>query len=156
MKDDRYVLFTGTPCEISGLKQYLKNDYEKLFLCDILCHSNPSPKIFKLYIRNLEKLKNKKVKTILFRSKENGWRNQTPIIVYNDNSREEENTYYKAFVSEMINRPSCNECKFASKRRISDITIGDFWGIEKIFTNVQTSKGVSLITINSKKRRKNI
>ena len=148
---DRYVLFTGTACQISGLKKFLEKDYEKLILCDILCHANPSPKVFKLYIENIENIKHKKVKNILFRSKENGWRNQTPIIVYEDGSKSEEKSYFNAFVNEMINRPSCYNCKFASKRRITDFTIGDFWGIEKVAPEINTENGVSLISVNTPK-----
>ena len=154
LNNDRYVLFTGTACQISGLKKFLGKDYEKLILCDILCHANPSPKVYKLYIKNLEKISKKKVKNILFRSKENGWRNQTPIIEYEDGSKVEENSYFNAFVNEMINRPSCYNCQFASKRRITDFTIGDFWGIEKVAPEIDTTNGVSLININSVKGNK--
>ncbi len=154
LENGRYVLFTGTACQISGLKKYLGKEYEKLILCDILCHANPSPKVFEMYIKNLEKTKNKKVKTVWFRSKENGWKNQTPIIEYEDGEKEEENTYFIAFVCEMINRPSCYSCQFASKRRISDFTIGDFWGIEKVLPEIETTNGVSLLNVNSQKGRK--
>ncbi|MBE5805386.1 MAG: (4Fe-4S)-binding protein [Clostridiales bacterium] len=151
LDEDRYVLFTGTACQISGLKMYLSKNYEKLILCDILCHANPSPKVFKYYIKNLEIIKGKKVKNISFRSKENGWRNQTPIIEYVDGEKEEENTYFTAFVREMINRPSCYSCKFASKRRITDFTIGDFWGYEKIMPEIDETNGISLLNVNSNK-----
>lgn len=152
LENDVYVLFTGTACQISGLNKYLgKDNNSKLITCDILCHANPSPKVFELYIKNLQKIKNKKVKTIWFRSKETGWKNQTPIIEYEDGKKEEENSYFKAFVLEMINRPSCYFCKFATKRRISDFTIGDFWGIEKVDSNVNIENGVSLLTVNSNK-----
>lgn len=151
LKNDRFVLFTGTACQISGLKKYLGKEYNKLILCDILCHANPSPKVFKLYIKNLEKIKNKKIKKVWFRSKENGWKNQTPIIEYENGEKEEENSYFTAFVNEMINRPSCYSCQFASKRRISDFTIGDFWGIEKVLPDIDISKGVSLLNVNSDK-----
>lgn len=151
LNNGRKVLFTGTACQISGLKKYLGKEYENLILCDILCHANPSPKVFKMYIKNLESIKNKKVKTVWFRSKENGWRNQIPIIEYDDGEKEEENSYFKAFVSEMINRQSCYSCQFASKRRITDFTIADFWGIEKVFPDIETKGGVSLLNVNSEK-----
>lgn len=151
LKDNRKVLFTGTACQISGLKKYLNQEYDNLILCDILCHANPSPKVFKLYIKNLEKIKNKKVKCVWFRSKENGWKNQTPIIEFEDGNKEEEDSYFKAFVYEMINRPSCYDCQFASKMRISDFTIGDFWGVEKVFQDIETEGGVSLLNVNSEK-----
>lgn len=151
LENGREVLFTGTACQISGLKKYLGKNYKNLILCDILCHANPSPKVFKLYKENLEKIENRKISNVLFRSKETGWRNQIPIIEYENNIKKQENTYFKAFVSEMINRPSCNSCKFASKRRISDFTIGDFWGIEKVNPDIDTKNGVSLLNVNSNK-----
>lgn len=147
----RKVLFTGTACQISGLKKYLGKQNDNLILCDILCHANPSPKVFELYIKNLEKIKNQKVKYVWFRSKENGWKNQTPIIEYEDGEKVEEKSYYIAFVNEIIDRPSCNSCQFASKRRVSDFTIGDFWGIEKVFPDIETTEGVSLLNVNSEK-----
>ena len=154
LKDGRVVLYTGTACQISGLKNYLGKEYDNLILCDILCHANPSPKVFKLYKENLEKKYSKKVKDIKFRSKENGWKNSTPIIEFNDNSKIEDITFYKVFVAELINRPSCTTCVFASKNRISDFTIGDFWGIEKVKPNLDFTKGVSLLMVNSEKGRK--
>ncbi len=154
LEKDLYVLFTGTACQISGLKKYLGKETKKLITCDILCHANPSPKVFEMYIKNLQKIKNKRIKTIWFRSKETGWKNQIPVIEYEDGEKEEENSYFYAFVSEMINRPSCYACKFATKRRISDFTIGDFWGIEKVDSNINIENGVSLLTVNSNKGMK--
>ena len=151
LKDGRVVLYTGTACQISGLKSYLGREYDNLILCGILCHANPSSKVFKLYKENLEKKYSKKVKDIKFRSKENGWRNQTPIIEFVDEAKIEENTFFNAFVKEMINRPSCYSCVFASKSRITDFTIADFWGIEKVKPNLDSIKGVSLLTVNTEK-----
>ena len=105
--------------------------------------------MFKLYKNNLEIKYSKKIKDIKFRSKENGWRNQTPIIEFFDNTKIEENSYYNAFVKEMINRPSCYSCVFASKSRITDFTIADFWGIENIRPNLNSKEGISLLTVNS-------
>lgn len=152
LNQDRWVLFTGTPCQCQALKTYLNKNYEKLILCEIICHSNPSQKLFNMYVKDIESKKNKKIININFRSKENGWKNQTPIIEYEDGTKEEENTYFKAFVSELIGRPSCHSCQFATIRRISDFTIGDFWGIEKVLPKKQINdKGISLVTVNSEK-----
>lgn len=151
LNNERYVLFTGTACQINGLKKFLGKEYEKLLLCDVLCLANPSPKVFKTYIENLKKIKNKDVKNVYFRTKENGWKNQTPIIEYEDGEKMEENSYFRAFEFGLINRPSCHTCQFTSKTRISDFTIGDFWGIEKIDTNINYNNGVSLLTVNSDK-----
>ncbi len=150
LKNDRYVLFTGTPCQCEGLRKYLNKSYNKLITCEIVCHANPSPKVFKLYIENLEKIKKSKVENIYFRSKENGWRNQTPIIEYEDGSKEEENSYFNAFVNEMINRPSCYDCRFCSEMRYSDFSIADFWGIEKIDDTIKDNDtGISLLNVNT-------
>lgn len=152
LKQDRYVLFTGTPCQCNALKAYLNKDYEKLILCDIVCHANPSQKVFDKYVQELEQKQNKKVKTVWFRSKENGWRNQTPIIEFEDGEKIEEYTYFKAFVSELIGRPSCHDCKFATSKRITDFSIADFWGIGKVLPEVNNDDtGISLLTVNLEK-----
>lgn len=155
LENDRYVLFTGTSCQCNALKTYLNKDYEKLILCDIICHANSSQKIFDKYKENLEEIRNKKIKTITFRGKQNGWHNAIPIIEYKDNTIEEESTYLYSFLWELINRPSCYDCKFATTKRISDFTIGDFWGIEKMMPEVEDDDtGISLLTVNSEKGKK--
>lgn len=156
LENDRWVLFTGTSCQVHALKLFLGKDYEKLILCDIICHANPSPKIFKMYLENIEKKYNKEIEKISFRTKENGWKNQTPIIQFIDGSKIEESTFLKAFICELINRPSCHACKFASFNRQSDITIGDFWKVDKVFGNseMDDDKGTSLILINTEKGKK--
>lgn len=154
LKDGRLVLFTGTPCQCNGLKGFLRKEYENLLTCEIICHANPSPKVLELYLKNIEIKKNKKVKNIYFRSKENGWHRQVPIIEFEDGSKEEEKSYYNAFVSEMINRPSCSDCRFCTSKRYSDFTIADFWGINKVDNNVKDDNtGISLLNINTKKGR---
>ena len=152
LKKDRYVLFTGTPCQCEGLRKYLKKEYQKLITCEIICHANPSPKVLKYYIDNLSTKKNSKVTNVMFRSKKNGWKNQTPIITYENGVEEEEPTYFRAFVKEMINRPSCYDCRFSSIKRFSDITIADFWGISKVDKTIENDDtGISLLNINTKK-----
>lgn len=152
LKDDRYVLFTGTPCQCQGLRSYLKNKYNKLITCEIICHANPSPLVFELYKNNIESRYSKKIKKIDFRSKENGWHNQTPIIEFDDASMIEDNSYFKSFVGEMINRPSCYDCRFCTIDRHSDFTIGDAWGINKIDQSIKDDDtGLSLFVVNTEK-----
>lgn len=148
---DRYVLFTGTPCQINGLKKYLGKEYEKLLLCDVICRANPSPKTFKMFKQNLENTNNKRVKMISFRGKRNGWESPNTLIMYEDGKEEKNNVFLNAFGADLINRPSCSKCVFVSKRRISDITIGDLWGVNEIFPSLQFKDGVSLLIINSLK-----
>lgn len=152
----RKVLFTGTSCQIQGLNIYLEHEYDNLLTMDIICHANPSPKVFQLYIKEIEKSRNKRIKNISFRTKENGWRNQTPVIEYVDGTKEEEKTFLTSFLKEMINRPVCYQCKFATENRISDITIGDFWGVEEIEPELEEKLGVSVLLVNTDKGKNTI
>jgi len=155
LKQDRYVLFSGTPCQCQGLRTYLGKEYDKLITCEIICHANPSPKVFEYYKKNLEKQKGIKVKNIYFRSKKNGWKNQTPIILYANAEEEEETYFYKGFVQELFNRPSCHNCHFCTSNRLSDFTIGDIWGIDKIDSTIKDDNtGISLFCVNTDKGNK--
>lgn len=151
LQEGRYVLFTGTPCQISGLKAYLGKDYKKLILCDVICRANPSPKVFKMYLQNLEIINGKKIKRIYFRGKETGWRNANTIIEFQDGKKIVEKVFVNAFGQDLMNRPSCSDCVFISKRRISDITIGDLWGIDILWPEIEFDHGVSLVITNSDK-----
>ena len=127
LENDCYVLFTGTPCQIQGLKSYLGEDNEKLILCEIICHANPSPKVLKMYIKNHENLEKKKVKTIYFRSK-NEKMNNNAYIEFEDGTKKKIQEYITAFSgNQLINRPSCYNCQFVDENRKADFTIGDFW-----------------------------
>ncbi len=155
LEQGKCVLFTGTPCQCAGLKAYLGGDLPGLFTCEIICHANPSPKVFRHYIKNIEKIYGKQVKDISFRSKETGWRNQVPVITFADGQKAQEASYFQAFVREMINRPSCYKCRFAGEKRYSDFTIGDFWGIETVDPTVKDDDtGISLLDVNTPKGEK--
>ena len=152
LKQDKYVLFTGTPCQCQGLRAFLKKEYNKLITCEIICHANPSPKVLEMYKMNLEKLRGQKVKQILFRSKLNGWKKPIPVIQLEDGTNFEEPSYYRAFVSELINRPSCSVCRFCGSERYSDFSIGDLWGIDKIDATIKDDDtGISLLNVNTSK-----
>ena len=148
----KLVLFTGTSCQCNGLKTFLKKDYDNLILCDVLCHANPSQKIMDLYFKEIEEYYHKKIIDVEFRAKVTGWHDQIPVIIFNDGSYLNDGSYFKAFVSELINRISCYSCAFASKNRVTDFTIGDLWGIDKILPELKDDdKGESLLLVNSKK-----
>jgi len=152
LENDRFVLFTGTPCQCHALKVYLKKDYEKLMLCDIICHANPSPKVFEKYKKELENKYQSKVSAIGFRSKENGWKNSTPVIKFENGKVIQDRIFYDAFVQELLNRPSCHSCKFSGINRTTDITMGDLWGVHKILPDLKDKDtGISFVTINSNK-----
>lgn len=151
LNNKKDVLFIGTPCQIAGLIKYLGKDYENLLTIDIICHGVPSNKMLQEYVENTT---NKKVNKVRFR---NGTDNNFAItflendkVVYKKHFRESE--YYMGFMEGMIYRENCYDCKYARKERISDITLGDFWGIgENIPFNHNIDKGVSLILCNTDK-----
>lgn len=148
------VLFTGTPCQIQGLRNFIRKDNENLVLCEIICHANPSPKVLKMYLRNNELLYGKKIKNIYFRSKDKEMNNGA-YIEFEDGFKKSAATYITAFTgAQLISRPSCNNCQFVSSNRKADFTIGDFWGIDKVFPDFNDGKGISLLTVNTEKATK--
>lgn len=151
LENGKKVLFTGTPCQTQGLKLFLNKEYVNLYTCNIICHSNPSPKVYKRYIKGLELNNKSKVIEIRFRTKENGWNNPTPIITFANGKQINENTYQKAFSRGLISRPSCSNCKFIKPQNYADITIGDFWGVSKLTDIKGYENGISLCLANTKK-----
>ncbi len=151
LQEDRQVLFTGTPCQCHGLTTYLNHDYPNLIMCDIICHANPSPKVFKKYIKALELRAGSKVKSYSFRAKSNGWDNLVPIVEYENGKKEDELTFLTAFLRAIINRPCCYSCKFIKPFNYADITLGDFWGVNKLTDIKDYKEGTSLVLLNTKK-----
>lgn len=154
------VMFSGTACQVAGLKSYLKKDYTNLICVDVVCHGVPSPKVFDKYLDSIEEENNIKVTDVNFRSKVNGW-NPFSIDVDGDNRKIisegiYDNVYMKAFLQNLILRNSCYECKFKNFKAQSDITLGDYWGIEQVHgddNKFLDNKGVSLVFINTIKGR---
>lgn len=148
------VLYSGNPCQIAGLKNYLRKDYDNLYTVEIICHGTPSPKVFGLYIEYLENLYKSKVIDFEFRNKLRGW--STPYVCIKFESGEvlleqaNKNNFNRAFLSNNIQRPCCYTCEFADlKLGVGDITIGDYWGIENQHPEMFDQKGVSVIKINN-------
>ena len=153
---NKLVLFTGTPCQVAGLKLFLKGrNTEKLILCDVLCGGNVSPLFFHDYLRHIEMNKKDRVKAVCFRTKKIGW-NEHHIRVELEHScyegaRRDNEPFFYLYLKKLIVRSSCFSCAFASTERLSDLTMGDFWGIDKIDSNINDDIGVSFLAINSKK-----
>ena len=153
--EGRKVLFSGTPCQVAGLHKFLRKSYGNLITIDFVCHGTPSPKVWKLYLDSV--LKGiKSINKIGFRSKSKGWKKFNFYLDYNKGdetisllSPASKNHYMKAFLQDIILRPSCYDCKVKDFRSQSDITIADFWGIEKVFPNMDDDKGTSLVFINT-------
>lgn len=139
------VLFIGTPCQCEGLKRFLIKDYSNLLIVDILCHSVPSPLILSEAIK-----KDNHIKNIIMRDKANGWRGSSGMKIQTESNQEIlDSTYMNLFYKGLINRPSCSKCQFTKTNRCSDITIGDYWKINKTAPTFEDRLGVSLLIANS-------
>ncbi len=150
--NDRQVLFTGTSCQIAGLKAFLGKEYEKLVCVDIICRGVPSPKVLRDYIQWMEKRKNSKATKFEFRNKSKyGWKLHVETISFDDGDKVDGNIFGQLFYGSNINRPSCYKCRYKSLKHPGDITIGDFWGITEIDSTFDDNKGVSLVLVNSEK-----
>lgn len=152
LKDGKQVLFSGTPCQIAGLKRFLRKEYENLICVDIICHGVPSPFIWQKY---LEQYNSTELSSISFRDKTNSWKRYEVVIRQGEKTliREDigKNIYMKLFLSDLCLRPSCSNCSSKSGKSKSDITIADFWGIQHLHPDFDDDKGCNLILINSKK-----
>ena len=153
LKEGRSVLYTGTPCQISGLKSFLQKDYDTLYTQDLICHGAPSPLVWKRYL--LEK--NRPVQTVSFRDKRKGWLDYSISLRYTDQIEENKSfsndLFMKGFLTNIYLRPSCYQCNAKGLRRCSDITLADFWEVEELMPELFDDKGTSLVLVHSEKGR---
>lgn len=191
LKEGRFILFSGTPCQISGLHKFLRKDYDKLLTMDFICHGVPSPGVFRTYLRDeiieiahkgdkknsvlhpcipliserdgLEENPNL-IKSISFRDKRNGWKKygftlelskasaagekNTVLLSY---KRVDKHPFLEGFLKDLYLRPSCYACPSKGLSSGSDITLGDYWGIESTLPELDDDKGISVITVNTSK-----
>jgi coenzyme F420-reducing hydrogenase beta subunit len=155
LEQGRLVLFSGTLCQIAGLKAFLHKDYPNLYLVDVVCYGVPAPEVWDAYIDSLEKKYNGKVTKVSFRDKRNGWSDYI-ISVKFDNGKEyincrSEDLYMRGFLHDCFLRPACYQCDFKGLNRASDITLGDLWGIDHIVPQLNDDKGTSLVMISSER-----
>lgn len=159
VKQGRYVLFSGTPCQVAGLKSFMKKDYPNLFCVDFVCHGVPSPIAWKAYVehRLKEDASGDTIRDINMRAKHTGWsRYQYSHLFQYESGKEcsitnSQSLFMKLFVGDYISRPSCENCKFKGYSRVSDITLGDFWGIWDIDPEMDDNKGTSVVLVQSDK-----
>lgn len=156
LKNDKKVVFSGTPCQVAGLKSFLRKEYDNLLTIDLLCHGVPSTFVFKEYKEYMERLFKGKIIDIQFRDKENKkWDKHKVTLKFNNgkvySKRGLDDAFEKGFYEGIFNRPSCHKCPFASVPRQGDFTLGDFWGIDCIKPSLYDNGGTSLLLINSKK-----
>ena len=162
VEEGRKVLFVGTPCQTAGLYSFIgKKKYDNLWMMDFICHGVPSPKIFEEYVRAEETRNKGKIISYRFRNKDHGW-SQTGLQLGTwskfSNGKEVRrypalrDPYMNGFLADLYLRPSCYNCNFKQiAKEYADITIGDFWGVNKIAKELNDNKGTSLILIHSEK-----
>ena len=153
LKNEKHVLYSGTACQIAGLKQYLREKgivfpNNHLVTVDIICHGVMSPLLWRENLNEIEKKIKGKVDSVQFRDKRFGW--ESHIETYTSNKETIRGERYTAvFYCHNGLRPSCYCCPYASIERVADITLGDAWGIKKIYPEWETSKGISLVLVNT-------
>ena len=175
LEQGRKVMFTGTPCQIAGLKNFLRKDYDNLLTVDVVCHGVPSPKVWQVYLDEIARKGGKnsvlshpivektEINHIDFRSKSIGWKKFSFALTLSKATADgekntvllssifTENPYMNAFLSNLSLRPSCYDCPAKSGKSGSDITIADFWGIEDVLPEFDDDKGISLVLSYSEK-----
>lgn len=157
LKQGKTVLYSGTPCQIDGLKNFLGKDYENLYTVDIVCHGVGSQAYFDKYM-DYARERYGKIKALRFRSKEYaGWSCGGVVVVVGTSNSEKkipysdfDNYYYSYFLSGDIYRKSCYSCKYANTNRVGDFTLGDYWGVEALNLPLQTENGCSLLLVNNR------
>jgi coenzyme F420-reducing hydrogenase beta subunit len=153
--EGKKVLFSGTPCQIGGLKSYLQKDYENLFCVDIICHGVPSPKVWQKYVDFREEAAGGKTTKIATRRKNCGWLQYSVSFAFANKTEYceifQKDLFMQAFLKNLCLRKSCYNCGFKTTNRISDITIADFWGVQNIVPEMFDDKGTSLVLLQSVK-----
>lgn len=141
-----HVMFTGTSCQIAGLKAFLRKSYSNLICVDIVCHGVPSPLVWRSYLNFLGH-----VDSVEFRDKKQfGWRAHVETFSI-EGEKKYSRIWSELFYSGNILRPVCYECPYKSIFHPGDITIADYWGIEKVVPEFDDNRGVSLVLINNEK-----
>lgn len=161
LKRNRVVIFSGTPCQVAALLRYLAKksiSTQKLITVDLICHGTPNSDIWKDYVLWIEKKYRAKLKSFTFRYSKAKWR-EYPVKATFDNGKTYVNTYYlrqytQLYLKKIMLRECCYLCKFTNLNRNSDITIGDFWGINNVMPQFPFKTGVSEVLENTEKGKR--
>lgn len=152
------VLFSGTPCQVGGLKAYLRKEYSNLITVDLICHGVPSPKVWKSYVeyRSNKDNNGQLPLNINLRSKSSGWSKYGYSVEFDYGSHKYSNVnnqdlFMKVFIGDYCLRESCSNCVFKGIHRVSDFTLGDYWGVWDQLPEMDDNKGTSLVFIHSEK-----
>ena len=156
LESGKNVLFSGCPCQIAGLRRFLGKEYESLLLVDVICHAVPSPLAWQKYLSCQENKEHAKI-TRTFSRRNCSWRKYVLSLEFVNSSdstylvNPANSSYLNAFCSELFNRKSCHACSFRGFKSGSDLTIGDFWGVEKKHVEIFDDKGVCAVICNTRR-----
>ena len=162
LKNGQKVLFSGTPCQVAGLKAFLKKDDDNLFCVDLVCHGVPSPMVWESYVRYRAERDSDGLmpESVNLRCKDSGWSRYAYSVDFTYPGgarylkRNGEDEFMQMFVGDYVLRESCGNCPEKGYDRKSDITLGDFWGIWDIDPGMDDNKGTSLLLTHSEKGEK--
>lgn len=152
LTDKKLVLFTGTPCQIAGLRSFLKEKCDGLICLDLICHGVPSPMIYKEHIRFLSKKFRTKIIDYKFRPKDWGWHIHRELVCGKKKSYHSTpytDLWRSLYYSRIVTRPSCNNCPYSNLNRVGDITIGDCRRIDNVYSDFGSYEGVTLAIVNT-------
>lgn len=155
LETGKAVLFTGTPCQIEGLKAFLRKEYDRLICMDIICHGVPSPMVWEKYAALREKKAGSSAARVSFRHKRFGWHGYEVLFEFANHTAYEQHHADDSFMRalDLCLRTSCYRCRFKKVNRVSDITVADFWGIKRVCPEMDDDKGTSLVIVHSQKGR---
>lgn len=156
----QYVLFSGTPCQIAGLTSFLKKNYENLILVDLICHGVPSPAVWAYYVAYRSQRDNNGAAptSINMRCKNTGWPQYSVCFNYNNEfhytASNTQDPFLRCFIANLCLRPSCYNCAYKGTSRISDFTLGDYWGVWNQLPEYHDEQGTSLVLLHTEKAHK--
>jgi coenzyme F420-reducing hydrogenase beta subunit len=158
LNEERLVLFVGTPCQIMGLKLYLRKEYQNLIATEVVCHGVPSPMVWEKYLNEIckqKKISRNEVKNISFRNKDKSWRVFNLKIEGKEKTILKEslhdNIYMRGFLKNLFLRQSCHHCPAKNFASMADISLADYWGIDRFHPEMDDNKGVSAVILYNKK-----
>lgn len=155
LEDGRLVLFSGTPCQLGGLRAFLGKEHERLIQVDLVCHGVPSPKVWRSYLKDYIE---GEIVSVSFRDKKEGWKGVQNVTITTNTSviseKQMVNPFYRGFLRNAYLRSSCYNCQFRTYHRNSDITIADYWGVDKLCPEMFDNKGTSIVFAHTEKGKK--
>lgn len=155
LKAGEKVLFSGTPCQIQGLKKYLRKEYDNLLTIDFICHGVPSPLLWQKYVEYHENIAASKVVKTSSRRKNCGWKMYSLWFAFANHSEYsktlDKDPYMQMFLKDVCLRQSCYNCPAKGIYRVSDVTIADFWGIQSEHPDFDDDKGTSFVIVHNPK-----